>query len=155
MDNNPTFRSQLRPLIILGLGTLFYVYGFTLRIMPSAMTHELMRGFDINAQTLGILVGLMYWGYTLMQIPSGLLYDRFSSRHILTVTLLICSTGTLILGATQNITIACIGSFVMGLGEAFGFVGVLVLAARWFPPKYFALIVPALLEQSLVKVLLL
>lgn len=134
-------KSMLRPLIILSLGTLFYVYGFTLRIMPSAMTHELMRGFGINAQLLGILVGLMYWGYTLMQIPSGLLFDRFSSRYLLTATMFICTLGTFILGATQNIAIACAGSFIMGLGEAFGFVGVLVLAARWFPPKYFALIV--------------
>lgn len=133
--------SFLKPLIILSLGTLFYVYGFTLRIMPSAMTHELMRGFGINAQLLGILVGLMYWGYTLMQIPSGLLFDHFNARYILTIAMFVCAIGTSLLGATQNITVACFGSFIMGLGEAFGFVGVLVLASRWFPPKYFAFIV--------------
>lgn len=130
----------LRPFIILTLSTLFYVYGFTLRIMPSAMTHELMAGFGIQAQTLGIMVGLMYWGYTLMQIPSGLLFDRFNARHILTCTILICSLGTFLMGATNIITIACAGSFIMGIGEAFGFVGVLVLASRWFAPRYFALI---------------
>lgn len=133
--------SFLRPLIMITLGTLFYVYGFTLRIMPSAMTHELMHGFQINAALLGILVGLMYYGYTLMQIPGGLLYDRFPSRIILTVSMLVCSTGTLIFALTTHIWLACIGTFIMGLGEAFAFVGVLVLAARWYPAKYFALIV--------------
>lgn len=133
--------SFIRPLIILSLGTLFYVYGFTLRIMPSAMTNELMRGFHINAVLLGILVGFMYYGYTLMQIPGGLLYDRFPSRYILTISILVCSGGTLIVGLTNNVWIASIGTFTMGLGEAFAFVGVLVLAARWYPPKYFALIV--------------
>lgn len=138
---NTSSHTLTRSLIILTLGTLFYVYGFTLRIMPSAMTHELMRGFGINAQLLGILVGLMYWGYTLMQIPSGLLFDRFNSRYILTSAILVCTLGTFLLGITNHIMIACIGSFIMGLGEAFGFVGVLVLASRWFPAKYFALIV--------------
>lgn len=132
--------NKLRPFIIIFLGTLFYVYGFTLRIMPSAMTHELMQSFNMQAQTLGVMVGLMYWGYTLMQIPCGLLYDRFSVRIILTITIFICSFGTFLMGATNIVTISCIGSFVMGLGEAFGFVGVLVLASRWFAPKYFALI---------------
>lgn len=136
-----TKHSYLRPFIIITLGTLFYVYGFTLRIMPSAMTQELMRGFDIHAQTLGILVGLMYWGYTLMQIPSGLLYDRFNSRYILTVTAFICGVGTLLLGSSTNIYFAFLATFIMGVGEAFGFVGVLVLASRWLPPRYFAMVV--------------
>lgn len=138
---SPKASAFIRPLIIISLGTLFYVYGFTLRIMPSAMTHELMQGFHINAELLGILVGLMYYGYTLMQIPGGLLYDRFPSRIILTVSMLVCSTGTLIFATASHVWIACIGTFTMGLGEAFAFVGVLVLAARWYPPKYFALIV--------------
>lgn len=137
----PKANSLLRPLIIITLGALFYVYGFTLRIMPSAMTQELMRGFGINAQSLGILVGLMYWGYTLMQIPSGLLFDRFRARYILTIAILVCSFGTFLFGLTQHIVLACFGTFTMGLGEAFGFVGVLVLASRWLPPKYFALVV--------------
>lgn len=141
MQNSSAASAWLKPLIVLSLGTAFYVYGFTLRIMPSAMTHELMRGFGINAQLLGILVGCMYWGYTIMQIPSGLLYDRFSSRIILTIATLVCSFGTFLMGLTPIVWIACIGSFVMGLGEAFAFVGVLVLASRWFPPRYFALIV--------------
>lgn len=133
--------SLLRPLIIIGLGTLFYVYGFSLRIMPSSMTQELMAGFGINAQSLGILVGMMYWGYTLMQIPTGLLFDRFNSRYILTVATLVCSFGTFLFASTHSIVIASLGTFIMGLGEAFGFVGVLVLASRWLPAKYFALVV--------------
>lgn len=133
--------SYLRPLLIIALGSMFYLYGFTLKIMPSAMTDELMRGFGINAQLLGILVGFMYYGYTLMQIPVGLLFDRFSSRVLLTFSLMMCSLGTLIFALTYNIWIASAGSFIMGLGEAFAFVGVLVLAARWYPAKYFALIV--------------
>lgn len=144
MVNNTTLtktKSFLRPILILSLGTLFYVYGFTLRIMPSAMTQELMADFGIKAQMLGVLVGLMYWGYTLMQIPSGLLFDRFNSRYLLTTTVLVCTFGTFLLGYTDNIVLGCIGSFVMGLGEAFGFVGVLVLASRWFAAKYFAFIV--------------
>lgn len=130
-----------RPFLIIVLGSTFYLYGFTLKIMPSAMTEELMRGFGINAQSLGMLVGVMYYGYTLMQIPVGLLYDRFSSRLLLTISLLMCGFGTLMLAITTNIGVASVGSFIMGMGQAFAFVGVLILAARWYSAKYFALIV--------------
>ncbi|QLH41602.1 MAG: MFS transporter [Coxiellaceae bacterium] len=132
---------MFRGLVVVALATLFYVFSFTLRIMPSAMTHQIMSTLHIEAQLLGILVGMMYTGYTLMQIPVGLLFDRFSSRKILTLAAFFCSTGSVLLGATNHYWVSLLGSLIMGMSEAFGFVGVLVLSARWFPAKYFALIV--------------
>jgi hypothetical protein len=42
----------LKPFIIVGLASLFYVYEFYLRVMPSAMTDDLMRSFNTEAGVL-------------------------------------------------------------------------------------------------------
>jgi MFS family permease len=133
-------RSYL-PFLVCGVAAFFYVYEFFLRVMPSAMTDELMRSFQIDAGGLGIMSALFYYGYTPMQIPAGLLLDRFGPRLLLTFSMVVCAIGALIFGLTDSVVIASASRLFIGLVSAFAFVGALLLASRWFAAKYFALIV--------------
>lgn len=128
------------PFVVCSLATLFYVYEFFLRVMPSAMTYELMHDFHVNAAWFGMMTALFYWSYTPMQIPAGLMYDRFGPRIILTVSTAVCALSALAFGITTNILTASIARFLIGFFSSFGFLGALVLAARWYDAKYFAFI---------------
>lgn len=132
--------TRMLPYAIIILAGIFYVYEFFLRVMPSAMTHELMSSFDIEASGLGVISSLFFYGYAPMQIPAGLLIDRYSVRLLLTISVLFCSLGALIIGVTDHYAIAGFGRFLIGFTSAFSFVGTLVLASRWFAAKHFALI---------------
>ena len=55
------------------LASSFTIYEYVIRVMPSAMTHELMTSFSIDARGLGFMASLFYYGYSPMQIPAGLL----------------------------------------------------------------------------------
>ena len=76
-----------------------------------------------------------------MQIPAGLLFDRFSARWLITCATLVCTAGAFFFAFTHHIEWAAFGRFLMGIGSAFAFIGVLVVASRWFPPRHFALLV--------------
>lgn len=128
-------------LAMCGVGALFYMYSFIQRIMPSAMTHELMAGLNMNAQNLGLLVGCIYYGYMLLQIPVGLLFDRFPARLLLTIAPLLCALGAFLFASSHTVDFANVGGFLMGVGQAFSFIGVLVLAGRAYSPRYFGFIV--------------
>lgn len=104
------------------------------------MTSELMRDFSVGAAGLSIISAFYYYSYTPMQLPAGLLYDRFGPRRVLTVAILICTAGAFFFCATNSIAMASAGRFFMGIGSAFSFIGALLLVSRWFPPQYFALI---------------
>ena len=91
-----------------------------------------------------------YYAYAPMQIPAGMLYDRYGARRILTFAILVCAVGALAFGMTQSIIFASLGRMLMGVGSAFAFIGALVLIARWFPPSYFAVL--AGLAQALSSV---
>lgn len=131
------------PVFIWGLGCAFYFYEFLLQISPGIMKNDLMRDFSVTAQSLGILSGVWYWSYALLQIPSGMLIDRFGPQRILTFATVICSLGTLLFGLAPNLIIATIGRFFVGFGSAFAVIGTFKLAANWFPANRFALLAGA------------
>lgn len=130
--------SFVKAVIICGIASLFYLYEFILQVSPNVMTHDLMHDLKIDAAGLGIISMFYYCSYTPMQIPAGLLFDRFSTRSLLSFAIGICSVGAILFGFTHGMFLASVGRFCMGIGSAFAFIGALVLIARWFEPKYFA-----------------
>ena len=122
------------------LGASFYMYEFVLQVSLGVMTNELMRDMSLNAASLGIVSAFFYYAYMPMQIPAGLLYDRFGIRNILTFAILICALGALAFSYSYTIWLASSGRFLMGIGSAFSFSGALMLIARWFPPRSFAIL---------------
>ncbi|CAN5311320.1 MFS transporter [soil metagenome] len=124
---------------ICSLGALFYSYEYLLRIMPSVMTVELAQTYQIQAAALGNLAAIYYYVYTPMQLPAGILMDRYGPRFLLTIAALCCAIGTYFFVLTSSLLVAGTGRFLVGLGSAFAFVGVLKLATIWLPLRYFAL----------------
>lgn len=126
--------------IICVLAAMFYMYEFVLQVSTSVMTNELMRDLGLNAASVGMVSAAYFFAYTPMQLPAGLLFDRYGPRALITIAILICACGALFFGLTTNAVMASAGRFFMGIGSAFSFIGALLLVSRWFPPQYFALI---------------
>lgn len=128
------------PFVICTLASVFYVYEFFLRVAPSAMVYPLMSEFHIGAREFGSMSAFFYYAYTPMQIPAGLLFDRFGPRVLMTLGMVTCSLAALIFSMSHSFPMLCLARFLIGFASAFAFIGALVLAARWFPSRYFALI---------------
>lgn len=135
-----TFFRRIFPWLIFALGALFYIYEYVLRITPGVITSDLMSYFSINSLVVSNLAAFYYYAYTPMQLPVGVLMDRFGPRRLLTLACLLCAFGTYMFGATTHLSVASIGRFLVGFGSAFAFVGVLKLATIWLPPNRFALV---------------
>lgn len=128
----------LLPWIICGIGMLFYCFNYFLRVSPSVMESELMQSLHITASQFGYLLFFYYLSYVLMQIPVGMIYDRFGARLVLFFACLIATAGTGVFIMADNLTIASLGRFLIGFGTAFAYIGVLKLASLWLPPNRFA-----------------
>ena len=72
---------RLLPLLGWLVGSLFFFYAWILRVSPSVMVEDLMRDFAVGGAILGNLSALYFYGYAGMQIPVGLLLDRFGPRR--------------------------------------------------------------------------
>src|SRR5689334_17104887 len=77
------------------LAATFFASQFVFRLFPSLIMSELMQQFKIDATSFGILSAAYYVGYAGMQIPVGILLDRFHPKYVISGCALLCSIGTL------------------------------------------------------------
>lgn len=133
-----SFFKSAYPWLIVCCGMLFYCYNYFLRVSPSVMQNELTQAFHITATQFGTLAGFYYWAYTPMQIPAGMIYDKFGVRVVLAAACLLAVAGLSVFISAHDYTIAGYGRFMIGLGTAFAYIGTLKLASLWLPANRFA-----------------
>jgi len=121
-------------------GALFFFYAWILRVSPSVIIDELMRDFAFGAAAVGNLSAFYFYGYAGMQIPVGLLMDRFGPRRLMTLAGLGCAAGCILFALAPTLWVLSLGRFVIGATAAFSFVGAMMVAGQWFPPARFALL---------------
>jgi len=137
---DPKNVSPLIPWLFWGLAALFYCYGFFHRVAPSVMVDDLMRDFSVSAAVLGNLSAFYFYAYAGIQLPVGVLVDRFGARRVLAIAALACGAGSALFGMAANIEVAYLGRLLVGLGAAFTWVGTLKIASVWFPANRFAMV---------------
>lgn len=125
---------------ICALGAIFYAYEYLLRIAPSAMEDSLRLHFNLTATGFGFLSAVYYYAYVPMQLPVGILMDRFGPKRLLTFACMICVLGTILFTDTHSSVVSAVGRFLVGMGSAFAFVGVLKLATMWLPENKLAMV---------------
>lgn len=128
-------KNSLIPWIMWGYVILFFFYQFFVRVYPSALSNQLMNFFCIDANTLGMMVGLYYLSYTFMQVPIGILLDKFGPRKVSVISVLCCAFGSYLFIAIDNFYLACFGRLLAGLGSAGGFCACLKVASNWLNAK--------------------
>lgn len=96
--------------------------------------------FDITASQLATFTMLQLAVYAAMQVPVGLLVDRYGSR-----TVLIC--GTVLLTVAQagfaladSYAAGLVARIFVGVGDAMTFICVLRLVSSWFPARRIPLV---------------
>ena len=124
--------------LIVFCGMAFYCFNYFLRVSPSVMQGELTQAFHMTATQFGTLAGFYYWAYTPMQIPAGMIYDKFGVRFVLCAACLVVSMGLAVFVSADSYATAGAGRFMIGLGCAFAYIGTLKLASIWLPANRFA-----------------
>lgn len=135
-----SLKLKLAAWLACSVGALFYAYEYLIRIAPSAMELPLRHHFALSATGFGLLSSMYYYAYVPMQIPVGVLMDRFGPRRLLTFACGVCAIGSLLFASTKIFGIAVTGRVFMGIGSAFAYVGVLKIATIWFPEDKLAMI---------------
>jgi MFS family permease len=135
-------RTAIPPLglsfLMWGLAAAFYLYGFFQRVTPAALAHELSKELAQTATALGWLSATYFYCYAVMQLPSGLLADRFGPRKLFIAAAAAAAAGTLLFAFAESFTTAAVGRGIIGGAAAVGWIGMLKLAAHWFSPQKFA-----------------
>lgn len=119
---------------------LFFAYAFIQRVAPSVVTDELMRDFSVGAASLGVLSGAYFYTYAALQLPVGLLTDRYGPRKLMAAAALGCALASAGFASSESLLAAGFYRALIGGAVAFGFVGTLSIIAQFFSPGRFALL---------------
>ena len=132
--------NSLKSWWIWSCAVVYYFYCFIARSsFVTVLANDFMRFYQIDAAGLGALGSCYYWVYTCMQIPVGMICDRFSLRKVATLMCIITSIGVFTMVATSNCYIAGIGEMIIGFGSAFAFILCLKIITSWFPENKIAI----------------
>ncbi len=122
-----------------GLAASLYFIAFFQRVAPAVITHELSRDFALSAASLGNLSAFYFYSYVAVQIPTGLLADRFGPRKVLAAGAAITAAGTVVFALAPSVYWANAGRLAIGAAAGVAFVSMLKLASHWMPARGFAL----------------
>jgi MFS family permease len=96
--------------------------------------------FHISAGQLSAFAMLQLLVYAAMQIPVGLMVDRFGPRTVLTGGLVVMSAAQAGFALATNYPEALIARVFVGMGDAMTFICVLRLVSAWFPLRRIPLV---------------
>lgn len=132
---------QFRRWIIWGLAIAFYFYEYFIRVAPGVMTEDLFRSFNIGAGVFGVISAAYLYAYAPMQIPVGVLMDRYGARKLLTIATLICGLASIFFGIAPKVWVTIVARIFMGAGSAFAFIGMIYITSHWFHGRILGLLV--------------
>ncbi|MFT4286406.1 MFS transporter [Nocardioides sp.] len=96
--------------------------------------------FGISAAQLATFTMLQLLVYAGMQVPVGLLVDRFGPRRVLLTGMVVIGVAQVGFAFADSYALALIARVFVGAGDAMTFICLLRLAASWFPPHRFAMV---------------
>ncbi len=96
--------------------------------------------FSLNAAQLGTFVMLQLGIYAAMQVPTGIMVDRFGPRRMLLAATTTMGAAQLAFAFAHTYPQALLARGLLGCGDAATYVSVLRLVAGWFPARRYAVL---------------
>ena len=116
--------------VLLAFGILISYFD---RVNLSVSRDALHNAFGISDFTFGILLSAYNWTYMVLQLPSGLLLDRFGVRRVGIISTTIWSAASFFAAISTGIAGLFGARFLLGIGEAPTFPGSAKAVGYWFP----------------------
>ncbi len=103
------------------------------RICISVAKDPIAGDLALSDKAMGWVLSAFALGYALMQVPSGMMADRFGPRKVLTGIVVFWSGLTALTGAAWNFVSLLFVRFLFGAGEAGAFPGMSRAIFSWMP----------------------
>ncbi|NKX54906.1 MFS transporter [Arthrobacter mobilis] len=118
-----------------GTGVFAYLVAITQRTSFGVAGLAATERFDASAAALSAFTVIQLIVYAGLQVPVGLLVDRFGSRVMIAGGAVLMCLGQLQLAFAATVPGGLAGRLLVGAGDAMTFVSVMRLLPVWFGPK--------------------
>jgi MFS family permease len=112
-----------------------YIVGVMHRTSFGVAGLDAAQRFHAGPAALSGFVVLQLLVYAALQVPVGLLLDRFGGRVLVAVGALTMAAGQFVLALATTLPLAVTARVLIGTGDALTFISVLSVVTAWFPPR--------------------
>ncbi|MGM9473149.1 MFS transporter [Pseudarthrobacter sp. YS3] len=123
-----------RAWLIWTIGIFAYLVAVSQRTSFGVVGLEATERFHAGASAISFFTVLQLLVYAALQIPVGLLVDRFGSRTMIAGGAVLMGLGQLQLAFADSIPGGVAGRVLVGAGDAMTFISVIRLIPLWFAP---------------------
>lgn len=124
-----------RAYVVLCVAVAAYFVGVVHRTALGVAGVEAIDRFGLAATGLAMMSVLQLSAYAAMQVPAGLLLDRFGARVMIGTGSVVMAVGQGVLAVATTLPVALVARVLIGTGDAAIFISALRLVALWFPPR--------------------
>lgn len=122
-----------------GIYRIMLLMGFYLIVVQinrsggAVMASELINARGYRPTEVGTIMGSMFLASAVVQLPAGVLYDRYGPRAMLSTLNLIAVLGLILFAYASSVSGLTLGRSLIGLGHGTVIVGIYLLAVAWVP----------------------
>ncbi|ALE91865.1 MFS transporter [Arthrobacter alpinus] len=124
-----------RAWIVWGVGVFAYLVAVTQRTSFGIAGLEATERFSASASALSAFTVIQLLVYAVLQVPVGVLVDRFGPRLMIASGAALMTIGQIQLAAATSVPEGVVGRIFVGAGDAMTFISVLRLIPAWFPSR--------------------
>ena len=118
---------------ICGLLFLTWLMSYVDRSMMPMAIPLIGQEFHLSTTVMGAVISAFFLGYACMQIPGGLLADKFGARKMMTAGVALWSVFSVLTGAATSLANLIWVRILFGLGEGLHPPAAFKALASWFP----------------------
>jgi MFS family permease len=112
-----------------------YFLSYLYRTVNAVISPDLTRELALDPASLGLLTGAYLLAFGAMQIPAGMLLDRYGPRRVEPVLLGVAALGAIAFGLADTLPGLVVARAAIGAGVCVCLMAPLKAIAMWYPPE--------------------
>jgi predicted MFS family arabinose efflux permease len=109
-----------------------YVMSYVYRTVNAVISPDLTASLGVSASSLGLLTSAYFLAFAAMQIPAGMLLDRYGPRRVEPVLLAVAGCGALAFAASNDLGGLAFARALIGAGVSVCLMAPLKAIAAWY-----------------------
>ncbi|MHC1709742.1 MAG: MFS transporter [Methanomassiliicoccales archaeon] len=130
---------------IFGIMALTYFLVYFHRVSPAVLATDLQESFGVGLTAVAVLSSAYFYAYMVMQLPCGVLTDRWGPRRTVCTFTALSALGALVTALASSFEMVVAGRIMIGLGVAMVYIPTLKVLSSWFRKDEFSTLTGVLL----------
>ena len=118
--------------------TFAFILVLFFRLSTAVITDNLSKELGFTQLQISNIASLTLYSYAIMQIPSGILIDKYGARKVSSIGMIIAGLGSIFFGSMNSIYLAYISRIMVGAGTSVILLAMFKVQGNWFKKEEFA-----------------